>query len=438
MPRERKATKFFRNGRWHVKLTVDLRGGGTDRRTVKLPASITEDQVELAEAKRVSIAAKAKGRLFDPREPVEVPGAEIAFWDYVERWAAARRARGLRSVRKDVQRLRDHVGPALGVQVGPGRTVTVKGKSMASITPDDIRAVVRAIDKKIHDPAVDFGWKTGAKTWGAVTKLFGDAVRSKDPELRVLRSNLCQGVEGPDRGHEKAAQWLYPREFAALVACEDVPLRWRRIYAVATYLYLRLSEARALHWEDLDMVAGMARIHRSTDERGRYVREHTKTMSVRHFRIEPALLELLEFMALEGRATGRLFDSIDDAAGELRDHLWRAGVRRDALHKSTETSMAIRFHDLRATGITWAALRGDSTIEIRDRAGHTELEQTNDYMRRASSAGDVGTPFPALDSLFSSVPGIVPEVTLDLESSVIDADSVVRRGGLEPPWELPR
>jgi integrase len=400
--RTRTGTLERRDGRWLVKLTVDLRGGGTERRTIELPSTLTEEQ---ALKRRDSLAEKARNRLFEPREPVEAPGSELTFDTYLERWLKARIARGLRSVRKDRQRLTDFVKPLLGP------------KRMAAITADDLRGVVMALDQRIHDPSKRFAWKTASKVWGAVTKLFADAARSKDPELRVLRSNPCADLEGPDRGHAKALQWLYPNEFAKLVACPEVPLRWRRIYAVATYLYLRLSEVRALDWSDVDLAHGMVRVHRSTDERGRAVREHTKTGTVRAFRLEPTVRTLLEAMAREG-GTGRVFGSVADPAGELRDHLERAGVKRTALHKPTETSLAIRFHDLRATGITWAALRGDSSLEIRDRAGHRDLEQTNDYMRRASAAGDVGEPFPWLGSLFDSVPGIVPEVGGPQENTV--------------------
>lgn len=129
------------------------------------------------------------------------------------------------------------------------------------------------------------------------------------------------------------------------------------MYALTIYLYLRLSEVRALCWEDLDLVHGMVRVHQSMDERGKYVREYTKTATVRHFRIEPGLRPLLNRMALEGTGQGQIFTSIDNGADELRKHLLKAGVTRQALHVATASSMALRFYDLRASGITWAALR---------------------------------------------------------------------------------
>jgi integrase len=180
-------------------------------------------------------------------------------------------------------------------------------------------------------------------------------------------------------------------------------------------------------------------IHRSTDERGKEIREHTKTGSVRVFRIEPALRPLLNAMALESGGNGLVFSSVIEGAAELRRHLLRAGITRKALHQGTATSLAPRFHDLGAAGLRGprsATTRrcDDATIEIRDRAGHADLEQTNDYMRRAAGVVDVGKRFPQLDALL----GIVPTEGHKRRNGSQAAVSVVRRGGLEPPRELPR
>jgi integrase len=47
--------------------------------------------------------------------------------------------------------------------------------------------------------------------------------------------------------------FLYPKEAAALLACNDVPREWREIYAVALYTYLRPGELRVLTWADVDL-----------------------------------------------------------------------------------------------------------------------------------------------------------------------------------------
>lgn len=58
--------------------------------------------------------------------------------------------------------------------------------------------------------------------------------------------------------------------------------------------------------------------------------------------------------------------------------------RRDAVHRiragdlfeSDETWKAITFRNLRATGITWCAVRSDDPLKIMQRAGHADLATT--------------------------------------------------------------
>jgi hypothetical protein len=60
--------------------------------------------------------------------------------------------------------------------------------------------------------------------------------------------------------------------------------------------------------------------------------------------------------------------------------------------------LQLRFHDLRATGISWLAMLPlMSQFDIRDYAGHTEISTTDLYVRRGRKArGSVGEPFPRL------------------------------------------
>jgi hypothetical protein len=62
------------------------------------------------------------------------------------------------------------------------------------------------------------------------------------------------------------------------------------------------------------------------------------------------------------------------------------------------TRKAITFYDLRATGITWMALRADNPMAIKQRAGHRRFETTEGYIREAENlrAADAGAPFPPL------------------------------------------
>ena len=57
------------------------------------------------------------------------------------------------------------------------------------------------------------------------------------------------------------------------------------------------------------------------------------------------------------------------------------------------------FHDLRATGITWCAVRGDAPLTIKQRAGHAAFTTTEGYIREAENLRDgfgaVFSPLPA-------------------------------------------
>jgi hypothetical protein len=52
---------------------------------------------------------------------------------------------------------------------------------------------------------------------------------------------------------------------------------------------------------------------------------------------------------------------------------------------------------LRATGITWCAVRGDDPLKIKQRAGHTTFSTTVRYIREAENVRDAfGDVFPPL------------------------------------------
>ena len=75
------------------------------------------------------------------------------------------------------------------------------------------------------------------------------------------------------------------------------------------------------------------------------------------------------------------------------------GVTREELFvQGDPTRKAITFYDLRATGITWMALRNDNPMAIKQRAGHRRFETTEGYIREAENlrAANAGQPFPPL------------------------------------------
>lgn len=367
MARKPTGTVQWFGDRWRARITL------TDgsRPWLDLPPGIGRDDKAKARAKAAELAAYARehgvkrtddGALADDNETVR---------EYVARWIEDRRRRGIKTCDDDAARLRKHLYPLVGSK--PMRTVDAK----------DLRAFVASLDAKIASGAL--AWKSAANLWGLVGKLFSDAQSSKVEALRVRDDNPAAGVAPPDRGVKRSKTFLYPDEFARLVRCEAIPKNWRRIYALAVYTYAREGELDALHVEDIDLERGVLHIHRARDREGR-IRE-TKGRAARELPIEPNLLPLLRAMVRACGGKGRVVEipRTSHSARGLRHDLKLAGVERAALYADDETRKAITFHDLRATGITWRAARGDDPIAIQLCAGHTDLNTTQAYIRSAAS-----------------------------------------------------
>jgi hypothetical protein len=94
----------------------------------------------------------------------------------------------------------------------------------------------------------------------------------------------------------------------------------------------------------------------------------------------------------------------------LRRWLRKAGVTRRELFEDTRTTKSLTWHDLRATGLTWMAVRGDEPLKIMQRAGHGRFETTQRYVREAENLRDgFGEVFPPLPVALSGASGVSVE-----------------------------
>ncbi len=419
----RKATgrTYFRRGKHWAQVTL----GPKDRPTFALSADIaTDEQAEarletLADMARLMREAKtsravmldllreaAKGSAKDAREAYSYAkrmaqgeqfelaseaakrDAEQGMSAWVEAWTADRRVRGRESAaREGYSHYHTHVVTVLG------------DKHVAYWTAADLRTLVAALDTKVHDGKCS--WKTAVNVWSSVTKMCSDACRSKVETLRCREDNPARDVEGPDRGDRKAKQFLYPSEAERFIASDDVPLSWRRMVAIAIYLYVRAGELRVLRWRDVDLDHGIVHVHQAAKRDGGV--KGTKGRRARRVPIEPAVMPLLHAMRDECEPEPEPDDRVVDMPSErtmarsLRAWLGRSGVDRPELHATSTTSKALTFHDLRATGITWMAVRGDDPLVIQQRAGHEDFATTQGYVRLAETLREgFGEPFPEL------------------------------------------
>ena len=367
----------------HFKARITLNDGS--REWIHLRPGLTREAAK-AKARELSERARSQNRVkIDGRSTTSgARGGRETVEDWADRWLTDREKRGIANVSTD----RWNLGKYLFERFGD--------LPMTSVTRDDVESVVEKLDRRIADGEIS--WKTAANVWSTIAKMFADASNSKVRSLRVRSDNPALGVRGPDRGGKKAKTYLYPDELLVLASSEKVPLADRRLVALAVYLFVRPGELEALTWDDVDLEHKTVAVHASIDRRTDK-ETTTKTEVPRKNPIEPELVPLLKVMRNACGGKGRVAPPmLAKLAPFLRRCLKLAGVKRPALSPSSPTVKPITFYDLRATGITWMAVRGDKPQVIQRRAGHTRYETTDGYIREAENLDPTafGTPFPPL------------------------------------------
>ena len=358
-------------------------------------------------------------------------GTELTAEQWWDALFDMRRARGDSSMEHDRGRYKKHIKPVVDTH-------------LQYVTRENCEQLRDHLDRQIQTGTM--AWKSAKNVWAVWTTACRLACTSNKHVLRVRRDNPCSGVEAPDKGIARSKTWLWPEEFLQLVTCEEVPLRWRCIYTLAIYLYLRGSELAALRWGDIDWHHGIAHVHRSFDENGKA--KSTKSGDARRFRVETELLPLLHAMQRESGGEGPLIDMPrrEFWARRLREHLKLAGVTRTELFTDDATREHLTFHDLKATVVTWMAIRGDEPLKIMQRAAHRNFQTTQTYLHAAEMVGaTIGTPFPAL---LGCILGDVtpdddsanrPEYRLEDDNSLnLFADPQGPHPGAPPRWHSPR
>ena len=369
---------------WHARWT---RANGTrSKKWEPIDPKIPIDDEPAAKAYAARLAPRIRKASAEQGEPTTCETVD----DYAGRWLDDREGR-VNSIKDDRTRMRLHVLPVLGAL------------DAATFTRDDVERLRDDLDAKIVRR--ELAWKTAASVWTLMTSMCADMVNAKRREFRMRGDNPCRDVKPPERGARRAKQYLYPSEFLQFVSCPDVPLRWRRAVTIAIFTYTRDAELRALRWSDIEH--DVVDITRAWNRRKPTEVKGTKSDAPRRFAVEPSLRPLLEVMRREAEGVG-LVAPLSDRGGmahTLRRWLWKAGVRRDALHTPSPTSQPITWHDLRATGATWMAVRGDDPHKIMHRCGHKSFTTTMLYVREGEAVRDgFGDPFPALPACLLESP----------------------------------
>ncbi len=271
---------------------------GTKARFDPWPAGTTKEEADKLVAdlqarvirEKIRSSHKARQKVRTAKAQVTATAACTA---WVEGWHQDRVNRGLTSARDSLAHWNTHLAATLGV------------KHPLHWTRDDFRQLSVQLDAKVQ--AGDMSWKTAVNVWSTATKMADDAAESKLDSIKCRNDNPATGVRGPDRGEKTAKQYLFPSEFLQFIHCDTVPVKWRRVVAIAVYTYVRAGELRALTWDDVNIERGILSITKATDRTTGGLKS-TKTKSPRLLPIEPALLPLLKTMHDECGGEGLVID----------------------------------------------------------------------------------------------------------------------------------
>ncbi len=382
---------------WHARWT--LADGTRNKKWRPLDPKIAPDDELGARAEAARMASKIRQRSEKDGAPESVRG-------WFKRLHAGKEARGMSTVKDMRGRAERWVFPALGETTDMHVVAREDGERLVATLDAAVAAFMKyGPGKGRLSPS------TAANVWGDVQHAFDEAVHAKDPALRVLDENPLDGVRGPDGGEDRQGQILYSDELLALLrgvpvkpdTIVRVPLYRRQVYAMAIYTKARASELESLTAADVDLAHATNTIAKQADRqsKGRAGTKATKTKRVRTVDIEPHVHALVEaLVAYPQGKRGRLLHMPppEDRAELLRKDLWTVGVRRDALHIEHDSlQRAIVFHDLRDTGLTHMAVRGDTPIAIQWAGGHTDFKTSQGYIARGQvEARRIGEPLPPL------------------------------------------
>ncbi len=267
-------------------------------------------------------------------------------------------------------------------------------KLVAEVTLDDCDHVMTALPKTAEAPA------SRRQYAQALRKLLVYAVYP----LRLRESIPIPKGWLPKPKNDKAKAWIYPAEDLALMRCRKVPLPRRVFYGVLAREGMRVSEALALTWADLDLERGVLRL------------DENKTDDPRSWAMgEDVARALAAWKKLRGKKAEKvrhvfprvLLGDRGDLAHLLRDGLQLAKVKRPELMVPKAGRMLLRAHDLRGTFVTLALACGQTEAWVTDRTGHRSSTMIYRYKRASRTAAELGLGW--LAPLDEAIPELAPK-----------------------------
>lgn len=307
------------------------------------------------------------------------------------------------SARDDRLRLEAHVYPFIGK------------RPIVDVTEQEIEHALNLAARaaKKRRGGAPLRAATRFQIYQVMRRLFELAIRP----ARLRSDNPVDTGLRPKLKPDKLFSFLYPDELARLVRCSAIPPGRRVLYALGAYTGLRLGSLLALRWADVDTTHGTITVLKTKTDLPQIFAQRDPSM--------PGLASVLVVLARWREQCGRNDADpivmredlspceLDRMAERLRADLECAGVDRSDLFGGDPKLQPIRFHDLRATFVTWAKRAGKGDGWIADRTGHHTPAMMERYKRGARRLVDLGyEPFPDIGDALDDGSGKI--VTLPL------------------------
>lgn len=262
-----------------------------------------------------------------------------------------------------------------GTRVGYERALRLRilpalgGRTVASISRADVAAWWDSLDHGA-ERACDIAFALLRTIMRAAVD---DGLAETDP---------CR-VRGAGRGsRRRSAEPLTPEQ--VLAVADAMPPRWRIGVLLGAWCALRSGEVRELRRDDVDLERGVITVARSVKRAGVHTSVGApKTEAGRRSVAIPApLLDVVRQHLLDHAQIGP--DGLllwNRAGAQVDDRVWRRAWIRACEHAGISEHT---FHDLRRTGLTYAAVAGATIRELQAMAGHTTPQVAMRYQEVAA------------------------------------------------------
>jgi integrase len=268
---------------------------------------------------------------------------KVSFSEYANDWLDKQSHLRPRTIELYRYLLRCHLDPTFGAH------------PLSAITSTDVISWHRALVRKLPG--------TAPKAYRLLAQLMKSAVT----DGCIVRSPVAVKGASKEPLHEQAVPTV--AEVDALA--DAVPELYKPMVLLAAWCALRFGELAALRRDRIDLMHSEIRVAETVTELAtgeRFAGPPKTAAGRRTVAIPPHLLPLVEeHLATIGPELNALLFPAPQGSYLSRIH-YRQRVWVPALRA---TALTYRFHDLRHSGLTWAAASGATVAELMHRAGHS-------------------------------------------------------------------